>query len=394
VTSSNSHSQLLLAEICDRIAASPQQQITFADYMALILYHPQYGYYSSGTVQIGARGDFFTASSLGTDFGELLAEQFFQMWEILGCSDSFALVEMGAGQGLLASDILGYLANNYPHFSEKVEYIIVEQSSRLIERQQQELSSHLERGSKVSWKAWNQIESNSIIGCFFSNELVDAFPVHIVRVDRGNLQEIYVCEHQGKLREVSDSLSTNQLSEYFKLVEIDLPSDSYPNGYQTEVNLAALPWLKTVSEKLKRGYLVTIDYGYIARRYYHPQRHEGTLQCYYQHRHHNDPYLNLGLQDVTAHVNFTALERQGERCGLQHLGLTQQGLFLMALGAGERLSELASGNFTIQQVLQRRDALHQLIDPSGMGGFHVLVQSKGLEEKEAAQTLQGLSFRI
>ncbi|NEQ71302.1 MAG: class I SAM-dependent methyltransferase, partial [Symploca sp. SIO2D2] len=144
----------------------------------------------------------------------------------------------------------------------------------------------------------------------------------------------------------------------------------------------------------------TIDYGYSAERYYLPARHQGTLQCYYQHRHHDDPYWNVGQQDITAHVNFTALERQGELCGLQKVGFTKQALFLMALGLGNRLTALSAFDEVRGQaiatgkdvltIMQRRQVLHQLIDPMGLGGFGVLVQSKGLTEEEGKIELKGL----
>ncbi|MFM7324136.1 MAG: SAM-dependent methyltransferase, partial [Nodosilinea sp.] len=151
---------------------------------------------------------------------------------------------------------------------------------------------------------------------------------------------------------------------------------------RTEVNLAALDWLQTLAHTLVRGYILTIYYGYPASRYHSPRRSQGTLQCYHQHRHHNDPYRYLGQQDITAHVNFTALERQGDRCGLTSLGLTQQALFLMALGLGDRLSALgqsgASEPDAITALLHHRDYLQQLISPLGLGNFLVLVQGKNL----------------
>ncbi|MFM6008080.1 MAG: SAM-dependent methyltransferase, partial [Sphaerospermopsis kisseleviana] len=140
------------------------------------------------------------------------------------------------------------------------------------------------------------------------------------------------------------------------------------------------------------GYVLTIDYGYPASRYFHPRRSQGTLQCYYQHRHHNNPYINIGKQDITAHVDFTALERWGKRCGLNQVGWTQQGLFLMALGLGERIAALSYQQQSISQLLKRREALHQLISPEGLGNFGVLVQSKGLTETETRRSLQGLTI--
>ena len=136
--------------------------------------------------------------------------------------------------------------------------------------------------------------------------------------------------------------------------------------------------------------MITIDYGYTADKYYHPQRNRGTLQCYYQHRYHHDPYINLGYQDITVHANFTALECQGKLWELEKIGFTQQGLFLMALGLGDRLNELSSGKYNVREIFQRRDALHQLINPTGLGGFGVLIQGKGLPEK--ARCLSGLDL--
>ena len=225
--------------------------------------------------------------------------------------------------------------------------------------------------------------------------------MHQVVVEKGQLQEVYVTtaseECRGEqlfaFREAIAQPSTPQLVKYFDLVGIQLPSSVYPDSYRTEVNLAALDWLKLVAERLQHGYLLTIDYGYPASRYYNPVRSQGTLQCYYHHRYHDNPYINIGRQDITAHVDFTALERWGERCGLDKVGFTQQGLFLMALGIGDRIAAVSNTtNRSIQQLLRRRDALHQLIDPTGLGRFGILIQSKGLTEVETAQNLKGLSL--
>ena len=394
----DSHSPLCQA-IAHRIITSPQKRITFAQYMDMVLYHPEHGYYSSDAIKIGFRGsDFFTSASLGADFGELLAKQFYQMWEILDQPIHFDLVEMGAGQGILASHILNYIQQEYPDFFGAVKYIIVEKSQSLKQEQQQRLQDFA-----VDWCNLEEIPSKSINGCFFSNELVDAFPVHQFILAAGELREIYVtlAELNREISEIQiirDPLfievigepSTPQLGEYFKLVEIDLSQNTYENGYRSEINLAALNWLGIVADCLERGYVLTIDYGYPAHRYYNPRRSQGTLQCYYQHRHHDNPYINIGQQDITAHVDFTALSSWGERCGLKQVGWTQQGLFLMSLGIGERLAALSSQQQPISQLLQRREGLHQLINPSGLGNFGVLVQSQGLTEKQASQPLQGL----
>lgn len=374
----------MLKIIIDTIKQSPNHQITFADYMNLVLYHPKEGYYSSGKVKIGSEGDFFTSSSLGSDFGELLAKQFKEISETLNISDSFTIVEVGAGKGDLANDILNYLKQQYPNFYNHLDYIIVEESQELIKEQKHRLREF----DKITWKSWKDITKNSITGCIFSNELIDAFPVHQVTKQKKQLKEIYVTWEEEELKEKIKDISTPKLSDYFKLIDIDITNDSYPENYRTEVNLKALEWLETVSEKLNKGYLLTIDYGYSAAKYYHPQRHQGTLNCYYQHRHHHNPYVNLGKQDMTAHVDFTALEKQGNLLGLETVGLTQQGLFLMALGLGDRLTELSNGNYSLPEILQRRDALHQLINPTGLGGFKVLIQSKKIDNNPSIKGLK------
>jgi len=427
----NSNS-LLCAAIAHHITTSPQQRITFAEFMDMALYHPEHGYYSSDAVKIGFQGgDFFTSPNLSADFGELLAEQFLQMWEILGRPITFSLVEMGAGQGLLALHILKYYQVQYPDFFTALEYVIIEKSPTLRQQQQKRLQD-----LPVRWCNLEDIPSNAIVGCFFSNELVDAFPVHQFTLENGELREIYVTTQKDEedaesgrrgdavkefsmsprpdfpassvpasprpdfpassvpassFIEVTGKPSTSQLAEYFNLVEIDLTSGAYPDGYRSEINLAALSWLSIVADRLQRGYVLTIDYGYPATRYYNPRRWQGTLQCYYQHRFHDNPYINVGQQDITAHVDFTALSRWGDRCGLENVGFIQQGLFLMALGLGERIAAISYQKQPLSQLLQRREALHQLLDPTGLGGFGVLIQGKNLGKTEISQPLKGLT---
>ncbi len=385
----NNSNENLCEIIHQRISKSPKKQITFAEYMDLVLYHPQHGYYATHPVNIGKQGDFLTSPHWGSDFGELLAEQFLQMWHLFQRPNNFTLVEMGAGKGILAEQTLGYIQQTHLDFFQTIEYLIIEKSEVLKAEQKQRLQSY-----QVHWSDWDKISHNSITGCFFSNELVDAFPVHKFRIEAQEIREIYVTsDSQGKFVEITDKISTPEIAEYFKLVDIDLLSFPNVEGYQSEVNLQALDWIKILSDKLLKGYVLTIDYGYQAVRYYNPVRREGTLQCYYQHHRNNDPYWNIGRQDITAHVDFTVLEKQGNLSGLETLGFTQQGLFLMALGLGDRLNELSNNQgFSIEEVFRRREILHSLIDPMGLGNFGVLVQSKGLTEEEKKEILKGLSM--
>lgn len=378
-----------------RISQAPQQQITFAEFMDLTLYHPQQGYYTAKESVLGPQGDFMTSAHLGHDFGELLAEQLVEMWGRLDAPTPFTVVEMGAGQGLMAADLLAYLEHHHPACLGALDYKIAEKSETLRAAQQDRLRPW---AGRVAWVNLDDLADDSITGCFFSNELVDALPVHQVVLTGQGLQEIYVTlapNGEAGFDEQVGPLSTPQLADYFALVDIEFAAPQYAIGYRTEVHLAALDWIKTVAAKLRRGYVLTIDYGYPASRYYSRGRSQGTLQCYYQHAHHNDPYSYVGHQDITAHVNFTALECQGEQAGLDRVGTTQQAMFLMALGLGDRLSALgqiqATDAATVQMAIQRRDRLHRLISPMDLGNFIVLVQSKGLPT-ETMPPLKGLTI--
>jgi SAM-dependent MidA family methyltransferase len=390
------NSQALGQLIRQRITESPCCRMTFAEFMELALYHPHYGYYATGPSKIGRTGDFFTSPHLGSDFGEMVAEQLVQMWRALDQPNPFTLVEMGAGQGILAKDILNYVKRTVPALFNCLEYRIVEKSAVLIAQQKHHLEAFQLQGLAIAWGALEEIPLNSVVGCFFSNELVDALPVHQIVLESGSLKEVYVSvdagdRGNGPLSEVLGELSTPRLGNYFDLIGLRLTAPPYPDRYRSEVNLAALDWMATVAERLQRGYVLTIDYGYPSDRYYHPARAEGTLQCYYRHAHHSSPYQYLGRQDITAHVNFTALQKQGEKFGLQTLGLTKQGLFLMALGLGDRIAALSQTHATtsIQAVLHRREALHTLINPMGLGNFGVLIQGKQVSYQAPLRGLLG-----
>jgi SAM-dependent MidA family methyltransferase len=399
----------LCRAIAHRIQQAPNQRITFAEFMDMALYHPKQGYYASPQQRIGAQGDFMTSPHLGADFGELLAEQFAEMWRVLGRPCPFTLVEMGAGQGLVVRDVLQYLHRVHFECFEALDYLIIEKSAALIQAQKHHIASLAEAQSRLRWGELADIPPQSITGCIFSNELVDAFPVHQLTVQDNEWREVYVTlaareigadddmsVHIPQFKEVTDGLSTPQLASYLSWVGVDAAPSRYPNGYRTEVNLAALDWIRAIAQKLHRGYVLTIDYGYTASRYYSPARPQGTLQCYYQHAHHSDPYQYIGQQDITAHVDFTALEQQGKEVGLLPLGRVEQGLFLMALGLGDRLSALsdpdAIASLSANDILRRREALHALMNPIGLGNFQVLLQGKGLSTTETSTSLKGFTI--
>jgi SAM-dependent MidA family methyltransferase len=370
-----------------------RSSLSFAEFMALALYHEQ-GYYNQRAQSMGWGGDFFTSVHLSPVFGNLLAVQFAQCWDRLGRPERFDLVEMGAGQGLLAQDLLQHLQEHFPEVFACVVYKIIEKAPRLVAQQQKTLGAMAQR---VTWCDWTDIPLGSITGCFFSNELVDAFPVHQVQKVEDELRAVYIQLRDGNWVETLEPMNS-AINDYFALVGVNLLTPDYPEGYRTEVNLNALDWIETLADRLQSGYVLTIDYGYSARRYYSPHRSGGTLQCYHQHQVSSNPYAYPGEQDITAHVDFTALQRQGEICGLQTLGITQQAVFLMALGLGDRIAQVTQvAGLSGQQVLDRlktRDALHRLIDPTGLGGFGVLVQGKGLCPAALTEPLLGLTMPL
>ncbi len=360
-------SSSLKKEIFDLI--NRKGKITFADFMELALYHPEYGYYTSGKEKIGKRGDYYTSSDVHSVFGELIARQLEQMWRLLG-SNRFTVVEIGAGKGWLCHDILSCIKNEYPEFFEKVDYKIVEISRDLIERQSDTLKGFEE---KVSWESFSEggFSFNPIEGCFLSNEFVDSLPVHQVIVEDNCFKEIYVTTTDGVLSEKIDGLSNPELENYFKELNINLR-----DGQRAEINLKALDWVKNISLCLNRGFVITIDYGHLAEDLYSEERHRGTLICYYEHTTSENPYERVGNQDITSHVNFSSIMEEGDRCGLSTTGFVRQSNFLIALGILNKMND-AQGD--VSKLL----TIKNLFLPGGMGDvFKVLIQHKGIDNPE------------
>ena len=352
--------------------------IPFSQFMEWCLYHPEFGYYQSKGVTIGKQGDYYTSPSVSPLFGHLIAKQLFQMAEILG-GESFDVVEMGGGRGFLCEDILDWAKKSFPAFYQHLRYHLIEPSPLSLKEQRERLREK-EREGRVFWIDPKKFVEGTvqIQGCFLSNELIDAFPVHRVILDRGVLKEIYVTHRNGQFEEQCGELSDSRIASYFH--SMDNPLEE---GHKAEVNLLALEWMERVAWCLQRGFVLTIDYGYLADEIYGPGRREGTLLCYFQHQTSENPYERLGEQDITSHVNFTSLIRKGEETGLRFTGLVPQYRFLIGLGIlgqietlGKQLSELDG--------LKLRLSLKSLIEPEmGMGEvFKVLVQHKGIDQPQ------------
>jgi SAM-dependent MidA family methyltransferase len=364
-------SQIIAEEIRDK------GPLTFARFMEICLYYPQYGYYSSGRARRGREGDYYTSPTIHPIFGALLGKQMVQMWRILGAG-TFDIVEMGGGEGYLCYDLLNYLQGKEPQCYDLLRYCMVEISPVCIEKQKGLLSTHRE---KVAWIAVEEVARLKVEGCFLSNELIDSFPVHRVVMEGGELREIYVDLDKRGFQEVQGDPSTPELEQYFQRLGITLPE-----GRRAEVNLEALRWLQGVAQGLERGFVITIDYGYPAQELFSLLRHEGTLLCYRGHRALSDPYSNLGLQDMTSHVDFTSLILWGGGLGLGLTGVVPQYRFLLAMGILEEAARVGEGKGE-WEALNERLTVKNLILPGGMGeAFKVLIQHKGIERPQ----LEGL----
>jgi len=356
-------------------------RIPFAEFMDLVLYHPVEGYYNSFREKTGPGGDYYTSPHVHPIFGQLIARQVHQMWEILGHPAPFTLVEMGAGRGFLCSDILNYCRSQFGEFYRCLGYVLAEVSGPSIEKQRSLLSPFLHE-RKVEWSDPERLLNGTqkFFGCLLSNELIDAFPVHLLQQKDGKLWEIYVAGGDDSFQEVLGPPSHPALEEYFLLYGSPLEE-----GQRAEVNLKALDWIAKVSEVLRTGFILTIDYGYEAAELYDPTRRDGTLLCYFRHTISSNPYERIGVQDITAHVNFTALMKKGETLGLKKAGYAEQYKFLVALGLLQDLENLErnSPSDSDPGFLKNKLAMRNFLIPGGMGTlFKVLCQSKGVGDVE------------
>lgn len=357
----------LEALLRDRIRQS--QGLDFAEFMGLCLYHPQFGYYMAPRERIGKQGDFFTSSSVHALFGGLIARQLHEMWQLLG-GGPFTLAEQGAGEGHLAKDVLDAIAAQFPDFYRQLHYALVEISPDNRQRQQAVLTDHTPR---LRWCGLEEL--TGMQGCFLSNELLDAFPVHLLEKQNGELKEVFVTLRGEAISEELRPLTNPALLEHLHSQQLQ-PVE----GNRFEVNLAAPAWIRQVGALLKRGFVLTIDYGYPAAELYAPFRRNGTLMCFHRHSSSEDPYQRFGEQDITAHVDFTAIERCGAEVGLKRLYFGEQYRFLMALGFVEALMELQARETDPRKAQALRMTLKTLIVPDGGMGetFKVLIQGKGV----------------
>jgi SAM-dependent MidA family methyltransferase len=348
--------------------------MTFERYMAVCLYHPEFGYYTQGLERTGVAGDYFTSSDLHPVFARLVARQAAEMWSAMGRPQPFTWVEMGAGRGIFASDLLSWSTGALPEFAAVLDYVAIEPGSQ----QRQRIEARLAEkgmGGKVRLLAHLE-ELAPATGCFFSNELVDAFPVSVVTRTGGRLKEIYVVAEGDSLREKPGPISDPAVAAYVARYAPQLGE-----GHRMEVNRQAQVWMHAVAAKLTSGFVLTIDYGDRANRLFTLDRPRGTLLAYRGHTAAEDFFTAPGETDLTAHVNFSALIDAGRADGLECAGFTTQEKFLLALGEANQFADVYDPGQTDLEMLQARLKLKRLISPEGMGNiFKVLLQQRGVPQ--------------
>lgn len=356
------HSDALLAHIQQQV----QQQggwISFADYMQMALYTPHLGYYSGETNKFGRGGDFVTAPEISPLFSQALANQVAQVLQATAGN----VLELGAGTGRLAAAVLQRLAalEQLPQ-----HYFILEVSANLRQRQQECLQSLLPEDlfQRVQWLGHLP---KSFSGIVVGNEVLDAIPVHMVEWRAGQWLE------RGLMFNQQLTWQTRPLQDLSLVADID--SSQLPDGYISEVCPAATGLIASLANMLQQGVILMLDYGFSAREYYHPQRRQGTLMCHFQHYAHDDPLIYPGLQDITAHVNFTAMAETALVQGIDCAGYTTQAQFLMNCGILQLLQTVPPEDSA--RYLPMVAAVQKLLSPAEMGElFKVLALSKELDE--------------
>lgn len=366
------HSRVLMGLLEEQIAQAGGW-LSFADFMSTALYSPGLGYYAAGSSKFGSTGDFVTAPELTSLFARALAVQVAQIM----AHSAPRLIEVGAGTGRLAADLLlaldamGRLPDRYE---------ILELSADLRERQAAMIRAKAPQ--LIERVSWLDRLPESFSGCVLANELIDAMPVHRVAWLDNEIVEIGVGfdPHQSQfvwLPQPASGRLCDAAQAIFDAAE--QAGDPLPVGYQSEINLAGAAWAASWGEILQQGVLLLIDYGFPRHEFYHRDRRMGTLMCHYRHHAHPDPFWWPGLQDITAHVDFTSLIEAAFPAGLELLGYTSQGQFLLNCGILAMLEAESAGDFTTPRAVQAAGMVNRLILPQEMGElFKVIAMGKNI----------------
>ncbi len=363
--------------------------IPFSHYMERALYAPALGYYSAGAQKFGAGGDFITAPEISPLFSQCLAQQCAPVLAALNAQSSrehVAILELGAGSGNMAAD--GLLAleamDQLP-----THYFILEVSAELKARQRATLQArcpHLLQ--QVSWL--DQLPNKPFRGIILANEVLDAIPVERFRIRDQTLIPQGVCWQQGRFTWCDFNQQGDAIA---KQLPIDL--STLPNDYRSEINTQLPAYIASLSDCLAQGMMLFIDYGEPRAQYYQPNNTQGTLRCYYRHHVHDDPFLYPGLQDITAHVDFTHLAESADAAGLTVAGFTTQAAFLISLGITELAAQQDSSDAEIKKQLTASQHIQQLTHPGEMGErFKAMALTKALDIPLAGFALQDQRYRL
>jgi len=386
--------------------------ITFAEYMLMALYEPERGYYMTGAAKMGWVADYFTSTDVSNLFANCMGRQLFAMWEKLKRPGHFMVLEQGAGRGHLAEGVRSWAQKEAPEFYEVLDY----RTEDIRRGADATASDEFEQSKAVRYSM--QVEANIPLRnpdqgdprvptphnaapaptrgkgsserkmplVVLSNELVDAFPVHIVEKRGERLYEVFVdVQQDGRFCEVLGEPSRPEVAGYLDTYKI--PWRTFEDGWRAEINLDALRWIQRTASLIRKGFVLTIDYGDKAKALYTAWRKRGTLLCYHKHKANERPLLHPGKQDITAHVNFSALIDEGRRLGMHLHRFTTQRLWLQGLGIQEELEQRYLTEFSEAEfaratdkgqiaLLKWRDVRQRasvLTDPDGMGDFKVLI---------------------
>jgi len=358
-------------------------RIPFDQFMELALYAPGLGYYVAGSRKFGEAGDFITSPEVSPLFAQCLSRQ---VKEVLNQLDGGEILEFGAGSGILAADMLAELRKLG---SLPGRYLIMEVSPELRERQRETLQARVP--DLLQRIVWLDHLPTAFKGLVLANELLDAMPVSRFRNTREGMEECFVeCDDTGFKEVFSQPQTTGFV---VAVTRVDTTCGGLAEGYVSEINLRQGAWLKSLSGMLGQGAVLLIDYGYPRSEYYHPQRSTGTLMCHYRHRAHPDPFRWIGLQDITSHVDFTAVAQVAVEAGLGLAGYTTQAHFLMASGLDELLVGSDPNDAATHMALVQ--GVKHLTLPSEMGErFKVLGLVKGISEDLSGFKLRDMRHRL
>ncbi|MBL8500356.1 MAG: SAM-dependent methyltransferase [Nitrosomonas sp.] len=364
------HSRSVQVMIREKILAA-NNWISFEHYMNLALYAPGMGYYSSGATKLGSAGDFVTAPEISPLFGRTLAQQ---LWQISQHFTRFNILEFGAGSGKLARDILLELEKSAA-LPEK--YYILEVSADLRERQQSRLKQEIPHlADRIEWL--EQLP-DQFTGVVLANEVLDAMPVHIVKWHADTVLERGVTWQNDQFAWQDRPIPDAELQAIAGQLTAEISPDNQPIDYVSEINLAAVHFMRSLTSTLQQGIILLIDYGFGRSEYYHPQRNQGTLMCHYRHHAHDDPFYLPGLQDITSHIDFSAITQAGQSGGLVLLGYTTQAYFLLNCGITGILAQTSAEDTS--HYLPQSGQVQKLVSPAEMGElFKVIAFGKNFFE--------------